>query len=55
LRVADIRSSEGIAQFFAAGRRDAAVDQRAEQIRKLEEIRAALVAVGARPVDILGA
>jgi len=55
LRVSDIRSSEGIAQFFAAGRRDAAVDQRAEQIRKLEEIRAALVAVGARPVDILGA
>lgn len=55
LRVADIRSSEGIAQFFAAGRRDPAVDQRAQQIAKLDEIRRALEAVGARPVDILGA
>lgn len=55
LRVADLRSSEGIAQFFAAGRRDPAVDQRAQQIAKLDEIRRALEAVGARPVDILGA
>ena len=55
LRVADIRSSEGISQFFAAGRRDPAIDQRQQQIAKLDEIRRAIEAVGARPVDILGA
>jgi hypothetical protein len=55
LRVSDIRSGEGIAQFFATSRRDPAADQRSQQIAKLEEIRAALIAVGDRPVDILGA
>lgn len=55
LRVADIRSSEGISEFLAAGRRDPAVDQRQEQIAKLEEIRQALIKIGVAPVDILGA
>jgi hypothetical protein len=55
LRIADIRSSEGISQFFNAGRQDPAIDQRAQQLAKLDEIRRALEAVGANPVDILGA
>lgn len=55
LEVSDIRSSQGISQFLAAGREDPAVAQRREQLSKLEEIRRALIAVGASPVDILGA
>lgn len=54
LEVSDIRSSQGISQFLAAGREDPAVAQRREQLAKLEEIRRALIAVGASPVDILG-
>lgn len=55
LEVSDIRSSEGIRQFLGAGREDPAVAQRREQLAKLDEIRRALIAIGANPVDILGA
>lgn len=56
LQVNDIRTSEGASQFLAlaTGRADPAIAQREEQLRKLDEIRRALEAVGARPVDILG-
>ena len=55
LNVNDIRSSEGIASLFALGREDPAIAQRREQLTKLEQIRQAIAAVGASPVDILGA
>jgi len=56
LEVSDIRSQQGIAQFLglATGREDPAIAQRREQLAKLDEIRRALIAVGAQPVDILG-
>jgi hypothetical protein len=56
LQVNDIRSQEGLSQFLAlaSGREDPAVEQRREQLNKLEEIRRELANVGARPVDILG-
>jgi hypothetical protein len=55
--VSDIRSQQGIAQFLglATGREDPAIAQQREQLTKLEEIRRALIAIGANPVDILGA
>lgn len=57
LSVNDVRTSEGIAQLMAlaTGREDPAVAQRREQLNKLESIRQAVIAAGARPVDILGA
>jgi vacuolar-type H+-ATPase subunit I/STV1 len=57
LEVSDIRSQQGIAQFLglATGREDPAIAQQREQLAKLEEIRRALIAIGANPVDILGA
>lgn len=55
LQVSDVRTSEGITQFFAAGRQDPAIEQRREQLRKLDEIRRAIEAAGLKPVDILGA
>lgn len=54
LEVNDIRTSQGISQFFAAGREDPAISQRREQIQKLVEIRQELRNIGLRPVDILG-
>ena len=54
LEANDIRTSQGIAQFMATGREDPAVAQRREQLTKLEQIRQAIAAVGANPVDILG-
>jgi hypothetical protein len=55
LNVSDIRSNEGIASLFALGREDPAIAQRREQLTKLDQIRQAIAAVGASPVDILGA
>lgn len=55
LQVSDVRTSEGISQFFAAGRQDPAIEQRREQLKKLDEIRRAIIDAGLRPVDILGA
>lgn len=55
LQVSDIRTSEGISQFFQAGREDPAIEQRREQLKKLDEIRRSIEAAGLRPVDILGA
>lgn len=39
LRIADIRSGEGISQFLQAQRRDPALDQREQQLGTLREIR----------------
>lgn len=55
LNVNDIRTSEGISQLLASGREDPALAQRREQLTKLEEIKRAIIATGARPADILGA
>jgi hypothetical protein len=55
LQVSDVRTSEGFAQFLNTGRPDPAIEQRREQLQKLEQIKQALIAAGARPVDILGA
>jgi hypothetical protein len=56
LQISDLRSQEGIGQFLAAatGREDPAIAQRREQLTKLEQIRQAIAAVGANPVDLLG-
>jgi hypothetical protein len=56
LQVNDIRSQEGFAQYInlTMGREDPAIEQRREQLNKLEQIRRELANVGARPVDILG-
>ena len=54
LQVSDIRSSQGISQFFATGREDPAVAQRREQLAKLTEIERGLRRIGAQPVEILG-
>lgn len=54
LQVNDIRTSEGISSFLSMGREDPAVAQRREQLKKLEEIKQGLVAIGVQPVNILG-
>jgi len=54
LRISDIRSSEGIGQFFAAGRQDPALEQRREQIARLQEIRQELRNLRLQPVEIKG-
>jgi hypothetical protein len=54
LQVSDIRSSQGIAQFFATGRQDPAIEQRREQLQRLAEIRRELQALRAVPVEIRG-
>lgn len=56
LQATDIRSQEGVSQLLAlaTGREDPAIDQRRQQLNKLDEIRRALIAVGIQPVDILG-
>jgi hypothetical protein len=57
LQANDLRTQQGASQFLslATGRADPAIEQRAQQLAKLEEIRRGLVAVGANPVEILGA
>lgn len=54
LQVSDIRSSQGIAQFFQAGRQDPAIEQRREQINRLVEIRQALRDLRLVPIEIRG-
>ena len=54
LQVADIRSSQGISQFFATGREDPAIAQRREQLAKLTEIERGLRKIGVQPVEIIG-
>lgn len=55
LNVNDIRTSEGMSSLFALGREDPAIAQRREQLKKLEEIKQGLLAIGATPAEILGA
>jgi len=57
LKAADIRTSEGIGQVLglATGREDPAIEQRREQLAKLEEIKKKLVELGSYPVEIIGA
>ena len=57
LQVSDIRTQEGASQFLAmaTGRQDPALEQRRAQLAKLEEIKQAIRATGANPVEILGA
>jgi hypothetical protein len=57
LQVSDIRTQEGASQMIAmaTGRQDPALEQRRAQLAKLEEIRKAIAATGASPVEILGA
>lgn len=57
LRVADVRTQEGASQALAMarGQQDPALEQRRAQLQKLDEIRRALIEIGARPVEILGA
>lgn len=57
LTVSDVRTQQGASEFLrlATGRADPAIEQRAQQLAKLEEIRRGIVAVGANPVEILGA
>jgi phage gp16-like protein len=52
LRVADVRSSEGIAAFFQAGRQDPAIQQREQQLRRLQEIRDAVQRNNLQVVEI---
>jgi hypothetical protein len=54
LQVSDIRSSQGIAQFFQTGREDPAIEQRREQLAKLVEIRRELQNLRAVPIEIAG-
>ena len=57
LKANDIRSSEGMAQFFAlaTGREDPAIAEYRKQTQKLDEIRSELRALQQEKVDILGA
>jgi hypothetical protein len=55
LQVSDVRTSEGFAQFLNTGRPDPALEQRREQLQKLNEIKQAIIATGAQPALILGA
>jgi hypothetical protein len=56
LKVSDIRSSEGIAEYLrlANGREDPAVQQRREQLDKLTKIEELLRQAGMVPAEILG-
>jgi hypothetical protein len=55
LQVSDIRTNEGISALFGLQREDPALEQRKQQLQKLEEIKQAIRANGLEPVDILGA
>lgn len=54
LNVADVRSNEGIASLFALRRDDPAIEQRREQLQKLDQIKRAVEAQGLKPVEIIG-
>jgi hypothetical protein len=54
LRVADVRSGEGIAQFFAAGQEDPALEQRRQQLARLSEIQKELRNLRLPAVEIRG-
>lgn len=54
LNVNDIRTSEGMSSLFALGREDPAIAQRRDQLKKLEEIKQGLLAIGFKPAEILG-
>jgi hypothetical protein len=56
LSVNDLRTAEGASQFLAlaTGREDPAIEQARQQVRKLDEIKQALIAIGANPVEIIG-
>ena len=54
LQVSDVRSSQGIAQFFQTGREDPAIEQRREQLARLVEIRRELQNLRAVPIEIAG-
>jgi hypothetical protein len=57
LQASDLRTQGGASEFLrlATGRADPAIEQRTQQLSKLEEIRRAIAATGANPVEILGA
>jgi hypothetical protein len=57
LQASDLRTQAGASEFLrlATGRADPAIEQRIQQLSKLEEIRRAIAATGANPVEILGA
>jgi hypothetical protein len=57
LQASDLRTQGGASEFLrlATGRADPAIEQRTQQLSKLEEIRRAIAATGASPVEILGA
>jgi hypothetical protein len=57
LQASDLRTQAGASEFLrlATGRADPAIEQRTQQLSKLEEIRRAIAATGANPVEILGA
>ena len=57
LQASDVRTQGGASEFLrlATGRADPAIEQRTQQLSKLEEIRRAIAATGASPVEILGA
>jgi hypothetical protein len=55
LQVSDIRTNEGISALFGLRREDPALEQRKQQLQKLDEIKQAIRANGLEPVDILGA
>ena len=56
LQLQDIRTNEGFSKFLnlALNREDPALEQRREQLQKLEEIRRELRAANINPADILG-
>lgn len=55
LQISDVRTQEGFASLVGlVNRQDPAIEQRREQLQKLDEIRRELVAIGAQPVEILG-
>jgi hypothetical protein len=52
LQVSDIRTGEGMSQFLQLTREDPAIAQRREQLNKLEQLRQAVIATGAKVIDI---
>jgi hypothetical protein len=55
LQVSDVRTNEGISLLLGLRREDPALEQRRQQLQKLDEIKQAIRANGLEPVDILGA
>lgn len=54
LRISDVRSGEGLSQFLQAQRRDPALEQRAQQLSTLREIREALRENNIRSAELIG-